>query len=360
MAVSTLLLIAVGIFCLLVPVAGVLVALYLSRRQQQPDAPAGQGLDPFGQPWDDGQGDGPTSYGDGLPTSSGEVRPASSPREFGATGGFRRVADQSASVGVPSTDDLPGTPRYGYVDPDPPLPYPAEATTPAAVAPEPAEDATDPAPTTPETVDAAAPSPLRDSSRDRSVEPQDTAFAIHAPSDDIEQTIRISRSSGELDPGGSDPAGPEPAQPETSWASSISVDEPEPVVEETVRRSDLRAAETVVEAPVEDFAAEDPVTTDAPASGAVSDEHTYWDDEEAEQARRAESLVETEEVVDGGYGWGSAAPFADGSMPPGHPVKGHRDWMQYHEPGSPWYDETTVDVWFTDAAAAERAGFHRA
>lgn len=304
----------IGALCLLPPLAVVALVLYLVRRQSRQEAPS-QGIDPFGQPWGGEQSETPTSYG--------EMQPADSPREYGATGGFRRVADQSASVGAPTTDDTPGAPRYGYV----PEPAPGGMTHPD----------------------------LDQASTEPSAEATEDPFALHAPSDDIEQTVRISRSSGE----------PGPTAP--SWAAAIPDEAPEPVVEETVRRSDLpveqpRPADPVVEETVR----RGDLPTDGlhevgPVEDSPAEEHTYWDDEEEEQARRAESLVdEGEAVVDGGYGWGSAAPFADGSMPPGHPVKGHRDWMQYHEPGSPWYDETTVDVWFTDAAAAERAGFHRA
>ncbi len=335
MAVSTLLLIAAAVFLLLAVVAGVVLAVYMARRQR-PDASEDAALDPFGQPWEGTN----ASYGHGTPdaypgaTSYAEVQPAASPREFGSTGGFRRVADQSASVGAPGSDDAPGAPRYGYAEPEPPLPYPTDASeaTGADALGDPATDRRD-----------LDPAPAAEETSASSVDP----FALHAPSDDIEQTIRISRTSGEPQL-----AGPQTSEPaDTSWADAISIEEPEPVVEETVRRSDL----TFMDAPAEDLTGDAATSTDT-----LGEEHTYWDDEEEEQARHAESLVEAEEVVDGGYGWGSAAPFADGSMPPGHPVKGHREWMQYHEPGSPWYDETTVDVWFTDAAAAERAGFHRA
>lgn len=171
--------------------------------------------------------------------------------------------------------------------------------------------------------------------------PEDTqpplnAPTVHAPSDDVEQTVRISRSAGrpvqDLSTPAAPPAAPGPPPPAATPAP---------------------AAESVLE----------PARVDEPATTAPTEpEHTYWDDEEAEQARRAESLASADprEIADGGYGWGSAAPFADGSAPPGHPVKANREWMQYHEPGSPWYDQAPVDVWFADTATAERAGFRRA
>ena len=47
-------------------------------------------------------------------------------------------------------------------------------------------------------------------------------------------------------------------------------------------------------------------------------------------------------------------------MPEGYPVKGNADSMKYHQPGGRWYDNTVAEVWFTDAEAAEAAGFTEA
>ena len=57
------------------------------------------------------------------------------------------------------------------------------------------------------------------------------------------------------------------------------------------------------------------------------------------------------------YGAASHAPLADGSQPEGFPVKGNADSMLYHVPGSSFYSRTVAEVWFTDAEAAEAAGF---
>ena len=38
-------------------------------------------------------------------------------------------------------------------------------------------------------------------------------------------------------------------------------------------------------------------------------------------------------------------------------VKGNEDSMLYHVPGSSFYARTVAEVWFTDAEAAEAAGF---
>lgn len=66
------------------------------------------------------------------------------------------------------------------------------------------------------------------------------------------------------------------------------------------------------------------------------------------------------EVVDGGFGIGSAAPIADGAQPLGHPIKANIDTKTYQDLHSPWYAHTQPDVWFLDVGFAERAGFHRA
>ena len=66
------------------------------------------------------------------------------------------------------------------------------------------------------------------------------------------------------------------------------------------------------------------------------------------------------ELRDGGYGVGSAAPIEDGAQPLDHPVQAYRDTMTFREPGAPGYDSAEPDVWFYDAAAAERSGFRPA
>ena len=71
-------------------------------------------------------------------------------------------------------------------------------------------------------------------------------------------------------------------------------------------------------------------------------------------------ISELHEVVDGGFGIGSAAPIEDGVQPLGHPIKANLDTKTYQDLHSPWYVQTEPDVWFLDAGFAERAGFHRA
>ena len=54
---------------------------------------------------------------------------------------------------------------------------------------------------------------------------------------------------------------------------------------------------------------------------------------------------------------GSAAPQADGTQPAGFDIKGNRDSMIYHVPGSRSYDATVAEVWFDSVESAEAAGF---
>ncbi|KRE43051.1 50S ribosomal protein L4, sunset domain variant [Knoellia sp. Soil729] len=71
------------------------------------------------------------------------------------------------------------------------------------------------------------------------------------------------------------------------------------------------------------------------------------------------ALVDTEDAADtdGGFGADSSAALEDGSAPAGFEVKGNKDSMKYHVPGSRWYDATEAEVWFRTADAAKAAGF---
>ncbi len=58
------------------------------------------------------------------------------------------------------------------------------------------------------------------------------------------------------------------------------------------------------------------------------------------------------------FGPGSAHPLEGGDAPsPEFTIKGNADSMLYHPPESPFYGRTIAEVWFTDAATAEAAGF---
>lgn len=71
-------------------------------------------------------------------------------------------------------------------------------------------------------------------------------------------------------------------------------------------------------------------------------------------------VSDLDEVRDGGYSVGSAATLHDGAMPMGHPVKAWEDTKTFVTEDHDHYDEAEPDVWFTDADAAQRAGFRPA
>ncbi|MEP6649762.1 MAG: hypothetical protein ABJA74_07575 [Lapillicoccus sp.] len=75
----------------------------------------------------------------------------------------------------------------------------------------------------------------------------------------------------------------------------------------------------------------------------------------ADGGRRTSSL---DEIRDGGYGLGSAAPLDDGALPLGHSVKAWEDTKTFVTPDHAKYGEAEPHVWFVDAHAAEAAGFH--
>lgn len=75
-------------------------------------------------------------------------------------------------------------------------------------------------------------------------------------------------------------------------------------------------------------------------------------------ARRRVSRFD--ELRDGGFGVGSAAPVADGAQPMDHPVKAWRSTMTFLDEGDAGYGTSEPELWFYDAGAAERAGFHHA
>ncbi|MEO3938969.1 hypothetical protein V3N99_19785 [Dermatophilaceae bacterium Soc4.6] len=77
----------------------------------------------------------------------------------------------------------------------------------------------------------------------------------------------------------------------------------------------------------------------------------------AGEGRRTSSL---DEVRDGGYSVGSAAPIDDGAMPLGHAVKAWESTKTFIVPGDSGYDQGDPDLWFTDPGAAGRAGFEPA
>ena len=79
----------------------------------------------------------------------------------------------------------------------------------------------------------------------------------------------------------------------------------------------------------------------------------------AEAQRTSSVATRVRETLPDDYP-GSVQPLDDGTEPEGHPVKGNKASMLFHEPGGRWYDVTVAQVWFSSAEAAEAAGFSRA
>jgi large subunit ribosomal protein L17 len=73
-----------------------------------------------------------------------------------------------------------------------------------------------------------------------------------------------------------------------------------------------------------------------------------------------EAFEETTGGVSGPYPGSHALLEDDSQAPEGFPVKGNESSKKYHEPDSQWYDQTTAEVWFESAEAAEAAGFTKA
>ena len=78
------------------------------------------------------------------------------------------------------------------------------------------------------------------------------------------------------------------------------------------------------------------------------------------QGRGQRRVSGYDEVRDGGYGVGSAAPIEDGAQPLGHAIKAVRGSGTYLAPGAQGYDDVEPDVWFYDEQAARNAGYRSA
>lgn len=76
--------------------------------------------------------------------------------------------------------------------------------------------------------------------------------------------------------------------------------------------------------------------------------------DKTDNGRRTSSL---DEIRDGGYGVGSAAPIDGGAVPLGHPVKAWEDTKTFVTPEHEKYGDAEPHVWFADTHAAQRAGF---
>ena len=157
--------------------------------------------------------------------------------------------------------------------------------------------------------------------------------------------------------------------PTRDWAA----DEGE-LLEETHDRGDRLEAERADLAQETDDAttATDTTAADVATASDTTASHDATDATAADDASDATASGESvstgtegrrisgfDELRDGGFGVGSAAPLDDGAQPLDHPVAGYRDTMTYRLPGDAGYDSAEPHVWFYDEGAAERSGFRR-
>ncbi len=85
--------------------------------------------------------------------------------------------------------------------------------------------------------------------------------------------------------------------------------------------------------------------------------HDRGDDEVAASTADDAATAAEAAVVEGPHGPGSAMPFADGSGPDSHPIKGNDQSMLYHVPGSRYFKATKAEMYFATVEDAERAGY---
>ncbi|ROZ63515.1 50S ribosomal protein L17 [Kocuria soli] len=78
---------------------------------------------------------------------------------------------------------------------------------------------------------------------------------------------------------------------------------------------------------------------------------TAGDTDAQVETQPAEGAVEADEYA------GSAKPLESGEAPEGFTIKGNKQSMKYHVPGSRWYAGTKAEVWFDTKANAEAAGY---
>ena len=151
--------------------------------------------------------------------------------------------------------------------------------------------------------------------------------------------------SPESDDEDTEPEASTDAQPEASTDAQpeASTDEPEPdAASDESEAGDQPAEEHTEPEASTDEPEPEPQAGDQPA--------------EVSAPRRVSDF---HEIRDGGFGMGSAAPLDDGAQPLDHPVQAYRDTMTYRLPEDDGYADAVADVWFYDAGAAERSGFHR-
>jgi len=121
------------------------------------------------------------------------------------------------------------------------------------------------------------------------------------------------------------------------------------------------------ESTADDSAVDGSASEESVSDHSVSDESDESDESvesaETDTGAQAEGgdwsrrISGVEEIRDGGFGVGSAAPLEDRAQPADHPVQAYNDTRTFRAPGANGYDSAEPDVWFYDEEAARRAGF---
>ena len=136
--------------------------------------------------------------------------------------------------------------------------------------------------------------------------------------------------------------------------------------DEATSESSESEAEAVAERSQPPFGRDERLDVEPAAEPAGSevpplDDSGLLDQDETPAAPPQERRISNfDEVRDGGFGIGSAAPLDDRAQPLGHAVKGYRDSNTFRAPGASGYEDREPDVWFFNEEAARRAGFNPA
>ena len=103
--------------------------------------------------------------------------------------------------------------------------------------------------------------------------------------------------------------------------------------------------------------AAEPAAEPAAAEDVVSDPSTPLAEEGGVSAAAADAEAQASGDIEADEFAGSAKPLESGETPEGFTIKGNKDSMKFHVPGSRWYASTRAEVWFDTKANAEAAGF---
>lgn len=124
----------------------------------------------------------------------------------------------------------------------------------------------------------------------------------------------------------------------------------EPVATKATVAEAEAATRAKAPAPQEEDVVSDPAASMADEGG-VAEAQVEEETSAAEATAVDSASVEADEYA------GSAKPLDSDEAPEGFEIKGNKQSMKYHVPGSRWYASTKAEVWFDTKANAEAAGF---